>query len=69
MATHTRDFSRELVAKIVSIQRNLYVEIGKRPIQYYLNCWKFLKLTKPQRKHEIKLSVKVTKVEKISWMA
>ena len=29
MATHTRDFSRELVAKIVSIQRNLYVEIGK----------------------------------------
>ena len=69
MATHTHDFSYELVAKIVSIQRNLYVEIGKRPIQYYLNCWELVKLTKPQRKHEIKLSVKVTKVERISQMA
>ena len=29
-----------------------------------MNCWKFLKLTKLQHDHEIKVSVKVTKVEK-----
>ena len=29
------------------------------------NCWKVLKLIKPQHKNEISLGVKVTKVEKI----
>nr|DAR91028.1 MAG TPA: hypothetical protein [Caudoviricetes sp.] len=30
------------------------------------NCWKVLKLTKLQRNHEIRISVKVAKAEKIS---
>lgn len=42
--------------------------MGNSPIQNPLNCWKSLKLTKPQRKDEISLSVTVTKVEKISQM-
>ena len=33
-----------------------------------LNCWKILKLIKPQHKNEISLSVKVTKVERINEM-
>ena len=32
------------------------------------NCWKILKTIKPQRKDEICLIVKVTKVEKINCM-
>ena len=68
MAMHTSDFSVIQQPK-QSAYREIYMQRQVRPIQYYLNCWKFLKLTKPQRKHEIRLSVKVTKVEKISQMA
>lgn len=33
------------------------------------NCWKPLKITKPQHKNETNLSVMVMKIEKISYMA
>ena len=36
--------------------------------KYTFNCWKVLKTIKPQRKDEINLIVKVTKVEKINCM-
>nr|DAP40169.1 MAG TPA: hypothetical protein [Caudoviricetes sp.] len=36
--------------------------------KYVSNCWKILKTIKPQRKNEINLGVKVTKVEKINCM-
>ena len=40
--------------------------VGVKPIQNPLNCWKLVKLVKPQRKYEIRLSVMVTKVERIN---
>lgn len=66
MATHTRDFSHELVAQNSQHIEKSICRDRVIPIQYYLNCWKLVKLTKPQRKHETRLGVKVTKVEKIS---
>ena len=66
IATQTRDFSRELVAKNSQHTGKLVCRDRKKPIQYYLNCWEVLKLTKLKHKVEINLSVNVMKVEKIS---
>jgi hypothetical protein len=40
--------------------------IDKKSIQNPLNCWKSLKLAKPQSKYEKRLGLMVAKVEKIS---
>jgi len=40
--------------------------IDNKSIQNPLNCWKSLKLAKPQSKYEIRLSLMVAKAEKIS---
>nr|DAY90508.1 MAG TPA: hypothetical protein [Caudoviricetes sp.] len=47
--------------------RSAFIVIWKK--NNVLNCWKPLKPHEPQRKYEIKLSVMVTKVERIMWMA
>ena len=45
---HTCDFSRELVAKNSQHIEKSVCRDRTKPIQYYSNCWKPLKLTKPQ---------------------
>jgi hypothetical protein len=40
--------------------------VDNKSIQNPLNCWKSLKLAKPQSKYEIRLGLKVAKAEKIS---
>ena len=63
---HTRDFSHELGNQQVSIYGNVYVVAGlATPAQYYLNCWKPLKLFKLQRDASNGVFVNVAKAEKI----
>ena len=50
----------------VKIWNKISFPIFIKSIENPLNCWKLLKLTKPQHNDEISISVMVTKVEKNS---
>ena len=66
---HTCDLNHELGEQNSQRIQKYVRRDRQKAIQYCLNCWKTLKISELQRKHEIKLSVNVAKAEKIRYIA
>ena len=66
---HTCDLNHELGEQNSQRIQKYVRRDRQRAIQYCLNCWKTLKISELQRKHEIELSVNVAKAEKIRYIA